>query len=54
MGWNNSRLDLLVPGWKIVPEEAPGTRTMKGTPLRILHVEQIKESGAFAIKLRRR
>lgn len=42
MGWNNSRVSLLAPGWRMVTEEdCSNAGTLRGTPLRILHPERV-------------
>ena len=48
MGWNDSRISLLAPGWKMVSQEAPsGFHTASGERLRILDVERSDESGSL-------
>jgi hypothetical protein len=50
MGWNDSRISLLAPGWKMVSQEAPiGYCTASGERLRILDVERANESNSTTI-----
>jgi hypothetical protein len=44
MGWNDSRIDLLPPNWIQRVEEVPGTRTMEGRPIQLVHA--IPQAGA--------
>lgn len=49
MGWNDSRISLLSPGWRMVSEEnSSNASTASGMPLRILHPERASE-GCSAI-----
>jgi hypothetical protein len=42
MGWNDSRVSLLAPRWKIGFEEnTTGARTADGTPVRIAYMERV-------------
>lgn len=50
MGWNDSRISLLAPGWKMVSEEdSSGVGTVSGMPLRILHSERVSEGDSTDI-----
>lgn len=40
MGWQESRVTLIPAGWRPVTEEAPGTQTVNGTPLRIVRYKR--------------
>lgn len=46
MGWQESRITLIPAGWRPVSEEAPGTQTINGTPLRIVHYEREQDGAA--------
>jgi hypothetical protein len=50
MGWNDSRISLLSPGWRMVSEEnSSNASTASGMPLRILHPERGTESSSAII-----
>lgn len=49
MGWNDSRILLLAPGWRMVSEdEISGAGNASGMP-SILHPERVSESGSTGI-----
>lgn len=50
MGWNDSRISLLSPGWKMVSEDSPNANTASGLPLRILHPERVSGGGSASIR----
>ena len=51
MGWNDSRVSLLAPGWRLLSEEAPnGARAIDDTPLMISHLERRAELGSTDIR----
>jgi hypothetical protein len=42
MGWNDSRVSLLAPGWtKVSEENTRGARTADGTPVRITYLKRV-------------
>lgn len=50
MGWNESRISLLAPGWKMRSEQsATDAATVGGIPLRILYPEKISNSNSTAV-----
>jgi hypothetical protein len=43
MGWNDARVTLVAPGWRVVSEDScPPRRTAKGLPLRIRRIERVR------------
>ena len=46
MGWQESRVSLVPPGWREVVELSPTARTFGGVPVRIIRVERVTNGRA--------
>lgn len=50
MGWNDSRVYLVTPGWKLVGQDAPtGAKSISGERVQILHSERLENEDSKKI-----
>jgi hypothetical protein len=49
MGWNDSRIPLLAPGWKYTASGSSNSRTAEGTQVSVLDIERAEDTATMGI-----